>query len=723
MPARSPQPLRGGKRAALAVWACLLVALCVAPLSASSASSVFVSSSGVQIAAPLRVQSEDVGAALRDLRALAVALRADVDALQQMNARLQANLTATNELVAAQQEELAAQQILLSEAHATILAQQQQIVVLQSYDAANSLRVDDLVSASAAANATLTAHAGRLLDLGAQDALHSAAIAAGEAVDRAQNDAIGGLSALTANHSATLVEIEAAAVTLSGRVDDAEAAAVLLGGRVGDVEAAAVSLTARVAEAEEALTAVNATVQGHSAKLTTHAGQIGALQLADVDLTAAAAELTTRVTAAEDLTADKPLVVLLKAVDTRTASHSSQISALQSMDTTIVANATALKIRVAEAEAAAAALAATVDEHTTQIVDLQSADESIIDAAAALAGRVTAAEELTGPKLLVTTVKGHTADITALQSANVTITNAATALTTRVSKAETLVVDSSPLVTAVLALQAADTAISTRIGKAENSTTALAIVVSNFQSPVMYRFTFNSSQSWTVPAGVRSAFVTMAGGGGSGWGWRISNALATGNSGGFVMNQPIALVGGETLQITVGEGGIAFAPIGNFTNGVFSAPVGDNGLAGYPGNHSSIVSTSRGELLRCDGGSGASPGGIDAYDGGLVAGNLPGATVGSGNPPLLAPVRPAAGTYRDPTGPGACGPDKFGLGTRGSSTWTVSSGYTNGGLTPLGAGSGGGVGRSGCYVTPSTIGACVSPGPGVKGVVHIDVMY
>jgi hypothetical protein len=279
-----------------------------------------------------------------------------------------------------------------------------------------------------------------------------------------------------------------------------------------------------------------------------------------------------------------------------------------------------------------------------------------------------------------------------------------------VGKAETLVVDSSTLVTTVLAHTA--------------DIDSLALTVSNFQSPIMYRFSFNTSRAWTVPVGVRSAFVTMAGGGGSGWGWRIVNAQQAGHSGGYVFSTPVALVGGETVQITVGKGAISYGPIGNGVGvNVHSAPAGDDGLSGYPGTHSSIVSPTRGEVLRCDGGSGATPGGVDGYGGGAVAGNLAGAIVGGSVPLYPAPNRVAVGPYATGGGPGACGPNKFGIGTYGASTWVVGSGSSSGGLTPLGAGSGGGIGRSGCYVTASITGTCISPQPGRDGIVHIDVMY
>ena len=68
--------------AALSLTLGLLLSL-VAPTSAAT---VFVNEKGLMVDAPLRVQSEDIGAALRDLCQLAADLRADVDGLRLLNA-------------------------------------------------------------------------------------------------------------------------------------------------------------------------------------------------------------------------------------------------------------------------------------------------------------------------------------------------------------------------------------------------------------------------------------------------------------------------------------------------------------------------------------------------------------------------------------------------------------------------------------------------------------
>lgn len=241
---------------------------------------------------------------------------------------------------------------------------------------------------------------------------------------------------------------------------------------------------------------------------------------------------------------------------------------------------------------------------------------------------------------------------------------------------------------------------------------------------------FISTQSWTVPAGVSSAFVTMAAGGGSGLGWRVSSTYITGASGGYVFSQPVNFIAGEVIQVVVGQGGQAFAPYdtgipvaSNPRYHVQANPPGDDGLGGYPGTASKLVSPSRGTLLECDGGSGATSGGIDNYSGSLVAGNVSGATIGSGLPNYSAPNRMAAGPYASAGGPGACGPANYGVGNVGTTSWNMSSGNHTGGSTPFGYGSGGDVGVFSCYVNTTDMGTCISPSPGRSGVVFIDVLY
>jgi len=254
--------------------------------------------------------------------------------------------------------------------------------------------------------------------------------------------------------------------------------------------------------------------------------------------------------------------------------------------------------------------------------------------------------------------------------------------------------------------------------------------------PNAYRYLFTATTAWTVPKGVKSALVTMAGGGGSGAGWRISNSYYTGHSGGYIFSQPINLVEGETLQVIVGKGAPAYTAVNSGTLAspgypyyIYVPPSGDDGLGGYPGAASMLISPSAGKLMECDGGSGVSYFGVNSYDGFPVPGGSGGAVVGGSLPPYPAPNRLAAGPYATMDGPGACGASNYGIGNRGTASYATSgsasvpSGSFGGGKTPFGYGSGGDVNISGCYVASTTIGVCVSPAPGRDGVVMIDVLY
>ncbi|MGN6232399.1 MAG: hypothetical protein ACTHNZ_14720 [Trinickia sp.] len=254
--------------------------------------------------------------------------------------------------------------------------------------------------------------------------------------------------------------------------------------------------------------------------------------------------------------------------------------------------------------------------------------------------------------------------------------------------------------------------------------------------PSAYRYVFTSSGTWTVPQGVKSALVTMAGGGGSGLGWRFASQYMTGASGGFVFSAPVNLTAGETLTVVVGKGGTAYQPFLTTTPVpgtpyfVYAAPFGDDGLGGYPGTPSQLISPSVGVLLECDGGSGATSWGADNLSGGVpVPGPQGGAWEFSGIYTYPTPNRIAAGPYVRAGGPGACGLSDYGLGNFGNQSFSanpstpLASGAYQGALTPFGYGSGGGISVYGCYVTPTQIGTCVMPSSGRDGVVMIDVLY
>ena len=245
------------------------------------------------------------------------------------------------------------------------------------------------------------------------------------------------------------------------------------------------------------------------------------------------------------------------------------------------------------------------------------------------------------------------------------------------------------------------------------------------------RHVFTESQKWTVPEGVTSVGITMAGGGGSGMGWRYTSAYKTGHSGGYVFSHPVTVTPGQVLTIIVGKGGEAYPTVKTNTPAkpgppyfIHIPPAGDDGLGGYPGTSSKVIDSSGKVLLECAGGSGGSVAGYDTYDGGLLTvGPQKGATFTSGVPKLPAPKRDADGTFAISGGPGACGPKKYGIGNYGDHSFSPDSGTYQGATTPFGYGSGGAIQITGCYVTEEDVGKCFNPRKGRDGVVFIDLIY
>lgn len=261
-------------------------------------------------------------------------------------------------------------------------------------------------------------------------------------------------------------------------------------------------------------------------------------------------------------------------------------------------------------------------------------------------------------------------------------------------------------------------------------TSAKTIIGCGLKESLAQRIIFTTTSTWTVPVGIRKVFVSMAGGGGSGLGWRISSNSSTGHSGGYVFSQPVNVTPGEVMQVVVGKGGKGYAPLSTgipATPGppyfIHKNPPGDDGLGGYPGEASKFISPVFGNLLECAGGSGATVGGIDNYSGSQVAGDLAGATTGSGSPTSTSPNRVAAGIYANAGGPGRCGPGpaSYGLGNPGTTKWGLQSGSKPGGITPFGRGSGGEVSIYGCYVNATLVGTCIFPADGRDGIVYIDI--
>jgi len=134
--------------------------------------------------------------------------------------------------------------------------------------------------------------------------------------------------------------------------------------------------------------------------------------------------------------------------------------------------------------------------------------------------------------------------------------------------------------------------------------------------------TFSSpgSYGWIVPPGVHSILIDAAAGGGGGGG---SNEVEAGGggggggSGGFTQGQALTVTPGETVQISVGNGGSG-AP---FVGRTYGAPGGSSG-------GDTVISGSHGSILLTGGG-----GGGGGYTNGGGSGGAPGGPTGNpGNP-------------------------------------------------------------------------------------------
>jgi hypothetical protein len=184
--------------------------------------------------------------------------------------------------------------------------------------------------------------------------------------------------------------------------------------------------------------------------------------------------------------------------------------------------------------------------------------------------------------------------------------------------------------------------------------------------PNLYRYVFTGSTTWTVPAGVKSALVSEAGGGTGGvsgfdYGPDQPTVMISGSSGGFALSYPVTLTPGATINIVVGSGG----PPGGYPTG------GPGGTSAF------------GNYLTCTGGDTVYG---EAYSYPGTCYSQTGAPVGFGS----------VGQYVMNSG-----------------------GYVSGGPSPLGYGTGGGVFRcNGCAGSNPTQGYY-----GQQGVVIVDVLY
>lgn len=280
-----------------------------------------------------------------------------------------------------------------------------------------------------------------------------------------------------------------------------------------------------------------------------------------------------------------------------------------------------------------------------------------------------------------------------------------------------------------------------------------------------------------VPPGLTKAFLSIAGGGSSGSGWRISNRVYSGHSGGFLVSYPIDLVPGSTINVYVGKGGKGYGPKflktpirsyygANPVEPLDNATVKDSlgrllknypylwGTTGYPGEYSYILDTTKVNPkfnIFCTGGAGAFNSGADSFDdtspeasippgaGGTVNSNY---LVGSGIDPIFPlPFLPftypngffiTKPTVTTAATSGVCGYDEKTsnhlfegeTGNSGEYNYEIDSGFLTGGYSPLGYGSGGSVSvDSECPVSSVAfkVGVCVTPQPAKDGIVILDV--
>lgn len=250
------------------------------------------------------------------------------------------------------------------------------------------------------------------------------------------------------------------------------------------------------------------------------------------------------------------------------------------------------------------------------------------------------------------------------------------------------------------------------------------------QNPLLHRYVFTSNSTWTVPASVTGAFVTLAGGGASGYGWRVDLHTRAGASGGFLFNEKIDVTPGETLQIIVGKGGKGYPPVntGALSNAgyphyIYAGNPADPGFIGWNGTSSKVLSGTGANLVECSGASGS--GEQFAEPNGRPVGTPSSVNIKSFAPApyVLSRNYGNHSIYGNVWSAGVCGPNSYGLGIEGTYSYTNMGAILFGGRTPLSYGSGGDITVTRCYINNSTEVACKFPQDGKDGVVIIDVFY
>ena len=149
-----------------------------------------------------------------------------------------------------------------------------------------------------------------------------------------------------------------------------------------------------------------------------------------------------------------------------------------------------------------------------------------------------------------------------------------------------------------------------------------------------YVFSVAGSYTLTVPTGVYIMYgsVIGAGGGGGGGGYNCGDggAGAGGGSGGYLLNQGFLVTPGQTINITVGAGGLH--AYNNYTcAGVFCTTNSSGGSVGGTGGTSSIVIGGT-TIMSATGGYGGNPTGGLGYGTSIGgAGGTPNGVAGSNN--------------------------------------------------------------------------------------------
>jgi hypothetical protein len=141
-------------------------------------------------------------------------------------------------------------------------------------------------------------------------------------------------------------------------------------------------------------------------------------------------------------------------------------------------------------------------------------------------------------------------------------------------------------------------------------------------------FTYVGTTTWMAPPGVSSVeYLVVGGGGGGGGSW--DTAGAGGGGGGMVLTGNLSVLGGEVLDITVGDGGA-----GGTSSQI--SPTVRTATNGIRGNNSRIV---RGGVVLID----ASGGGIGYFGGNNLTGGLAGSG-GNGSSTSIASTGGDGGT-------------------------------------------------------------------------------